>query len=118
MTGLRRSANCGAGGRLQPNWECANENTLASCVCCPRGLCGNVALDNPSARGKTRMTTVHVKATYDPDAKVWYVEQSTLSGVFAEGETVEELAGKLPDIVEDLTGTRSPVEFEAHMRVS
>ena len=64
------------------------------------------------------MTTVHVKAAYDPDAKVWYVEQSSLSGVFAEGQTADELARKLPDIVEDLTGTRGPVEFEARMRVS
>jgi predicted RNase H-like HicB family nuclease len=64
------------------------------------------------------MTTVHVKAAYDPDARVWYVEESTLPGVFAEGETVEELASKLPNIVEDLTGTRSQVEFEAHMLVS
>jgi hypothetical protein len=64
------------------------------------------------------MTTVHVKAAYDPNAKVWYVEKSSLPGVFAEGETADELASKLPNIVEDLTGTRSPVEFEAHRLVS
>jgi predicted RNase H-like HicB family nuclease len=64
------------------------------------------------------MTIVYVKAAYDPDAKVWSVEKSSLPGVFAEGETVDELASKLPNIVEDLTGTRSQIEFEAHMLVS
>jgi hypothetical protein len=63
------------------------------------------------------MATVHVKAAYDPDAKVWYVEESSLAGVFAEGQTADELAGKLPNIIEDLTGTRSQIEFEAHMLV-
>jgi len=64
------------------------------------------------------MATVHVKAAYDHAAGVWYVAESSLAGVFAEGQTADELAGKLPDIVEDLTGTRSPIEFEAHMLVS
>jgi hypothetical protein len=64
------------------------------------------------------MTTVHVKAAYDPDAKVWYVAESSLAGVFAKGETADELASKRADTVEDLTGTRSAIEFEAHMLVS
>jgi hypothetical protein len=51
---------------------------------------------------------VKVKAAYDTDAKVWYVA----------GETAEELAGKLANIVEDLTGTRSQIDFKAHLLVS
>jgi Domain of unknown function (DUF1902) len=64
------------------------------------------------------MSIIRVKAAYDADAKVWYVAESSLAGVFAEGETADELAGKLPNNVEDLTGTRSQIEFEAHMLVS
>jgi hypothetical protein len=61
------------------------------------------------------MAVIHVKAAYDRDAGVWYVAQSSLTGVFAEGQTADKLAGKL--IVEELTGTRSPIEFEAHLLV-
>ena len=44
------------------------------------------------------MTTsmVVIRAKYDDDAKVWYVEHSDLSGVHAEGATFDELCGKLP----------------------
>jgi hypothetical protein len=57
------------------------------------------------------MAVIHVKAAYDRDAGVWYVAQSSLTGVFAEGQTADKL------IVEELTGTRSPIEFEAHLLV-
>ena len=45
---------------------------------------------------------VVVIADRDDEAGVWYVESSTLFGVNAEGETLEELIGKLPMIVRDL----------------
>ena len=42
------------------------------------------------------MTTsmVVIRAKYDDDAKVWYVEHSDLSGVHAEGNTFDELCSK------------------------
>jgi predicted RNase H-like HicB family nuclease len=42
---------------------------------------------------------VVVRAKYDDDAKVWYVEHSDLFGVHAEGTTFDELCGKLPNVV-------------------
>jgi uncharacterized protein DUF1902 len=41
----------------------------------------------------TRM--VVVRAKYDDNAKVWYVEHSDLFGVHAEGTTFDDLCGKL-----------------------
>ena len=45
---------------------------------------------------------VVVRAKYDDDARVWYVEHSDLFGVHAEGDTLDELRDKLPNIVRDL----------------
>ena len=45
---------------------------------------------------------VHVSAAYDPEAAVWYVEDSDLHGVNAWAPTVEELLSKLPAVVLDL----------------
>lgn len=43
-----------------------------------------------------------VKAAHDPEAGVWYVEESDLFGVNAEAETLEELVDKLPPVISDL----------------
>jgi len=45
---------------------------------------------------------VVVRASYDDDAKVWYVAHSDLSGVHAEGDTLDELRDKLPNVVRDM----------------
>jgi predicted RNase H-like HicB family nuclease len=45
---------------------------------------------------------VVVRAGYDDDAKVWYVAYSDLSGVHAEGDTLDELRDKLPNVVRDM----------------
>ena len=64
-----------------------------------------------------------VKAAYDPEAGVWFVESSDLHGINAEAETVEGLVAKLPAIVADLMaeagdgapGQREfPIELIAH----
>jgi len=47
----------------------------------------------------TRM--VVVRAKYDDNAKVWYVEHSDLFGVHAEGTTFDDLCGKLPNVVRE-----------------
>lgn len=46
--------------------------------------------------------TVKVTAGFDPDAKVWFVEDSNLHGLNAEGATLEALIEKLPGAVVDL----------------
>lgn len=65
------------------------------------------------------MSLIIVKAAYDPDARVWYVESSDLHGVNAEAATLEALADKLPGVVADLLEDRGegevPIELIAHV---
>jgi predicted RNase H-like HicB family nuclease len=46
--------------------------------------------------------TVTVKAAWDNEAGVWYVEESDLPGLHIEADTPIELYGKLPGAIEDL----------------
>jgi len=48
------------------------------------------------------MGPIIVRAAYDEDAKVWYVEDSSLAGLRTEAPSVEALRAKLPGLVEDL----------------
>ena len=68
---------------------------------------------------------VHVKAAYDAEAAVWYVEDSDLHGVNAWAPTVEELLRKLPAVVLDLLeaqgfadGGEVPIELVARANTS
>ena len=63
-----------------------------------------------------------VKAAYDAEAGVWYVEDSDLAGVNAWAPTVQELSEKLPAVVLDLLEEEGdsdpddvPIEIIAHM---
>ncbi|MQM38456.1 hypothetical protein KBTX_02467 [wastewater metagenome] len=63
-----------------------------------------------------------VKAVRDAEAGVWLVESSDVPGLRLEGETLEELAEKLPGAILDLLeagggvddGLDVPVELIAH----
>jgi predicted RNase H-like HicB family nuclease len=62
-----------------------------------------------------------VKAAWDPDAGVWWVEHSDLPGLNLEAEGLEALCDKLPGAIEDLleaaghTGEREvQIEIIAH----
>lgn len=64
-----------------------------------------------------------VKATFDPEARMWFVEDSDLEGVNAEAPTLEALLEKLPNVVADLleangaeAGHDIPIELIAHAR--
>jgi predicted RNase H-like HicB family nuclease len=48
------------------------------------------------------MNAIVVNLAYDDEARVWFVETSTLPGLRTEAETVEALRAKLPGLVEDL----------------
>ncbi len=48
------------------------------------------------------MHSVSVKAAYDDNAHVWYVEESNVPGLNTEAPSVEALRAKLPGLVEDL----------------
>jgi hypothetical protein len=62
-----------------------------------------------------------VRAAYDPDAKVWWVEDSDpLFGLNIEAPTIDELRDKLPAAVIDLLETKAPgadiaIEVIGHM---
>ena len=63
-----------------------------------------------------------VKAIHDAEAGVWLVESADVPGLNLEGDTLEELAGKLPDAILDLLEAGGdtegdidvPVELIAH----
>ena len=65
-----------------------------------------------------------VKAAYDAEADVWYVEDSDLPGVNAWAPSVQELRDKLPAVILDLLEEEGdgedgdldvPVELIAHV---
>ena len=58
--------------------------------------------------------SITVKAAWDAEAQVWYIEHSDLPGLHIEAETPIALYEKLPGAIEDLldgSGTRE-VSFE------
>ena len=60
-----------------------------------------------------------VKAARDPDARVWYVEHSDVTGLHVEGETFEDfcrnVAGAVADLLEgDGEAGEIPIEIIAH----
>lgn len=46
-----------------------------------------------------------VRAEWDDEAKVWFVAESDIPGLVAEGATVEELEAKLRVIVPELASS-------------
>lgn len=66
-----------------------------------------------------------VKAVHDAEAGVWLVESSDVPGLFLEGDTLEELAERLPCAILDLLeaggdvegGLYVPVELIAHASI-
>jgi predicted RNase H-like HicB family nuclease len=71
--------------------------------------------EKPMRRG-----LILVKAAYDADAAVWFVESSDLEGVNAEAPSLEALLQKLPAVVLDLLEEEGfddvelPIEVVAH----
>jgi len=52
--------------------------------------------------GLAMATPILVKAAFDPDAGVWFVESSDLPGLNLESETLDGLRERLPGAVADL----------------
>ncbi|HEV2363887.1 MAG TPA: DUF1902 domain-containing protein [Caulobacteraceae bacterium] len=48
------------------------------------------------------MSMIVVKAAFDPEARVWFVESSDVPGLNLEAETIETLRDKLPGAILDL----------------
>jgi len=55
--------------------------------------------------------SITVRAAWDDDACVWYVEESDLFGVHAEAATLDELRGKLPNVIEDVLSENDPLQL-------
>jgi hypothetical protein len=65
-------------------------------------------------------TLLVVKAAWDPDAGVWWIEHSDLHGLHLEAETLDALRDKIPGAVADLLAEDGweafdvPIEIIAH----
>jgi hypothetical protein len=68
------------------------------------------------------MTMIVVKAAFDPEAQVWFVESSDVAGLNLEAASLEALRDKLPgallDLLEETGDDRRvldlPIELIAH----
>lgn len=79
-------------------------------------------------QGEAMRRTITVKASFDPEANVWFVEESDVPGLSAEADTLESLAAKLPAMVADLfdengvddahADSAPPIELIAHQYIS
>ena len=71
------------------------------------------------------MALIVVKAAFDPEAGVWFVESSDLPGLNVEAPTVEKLQEQVPLAVADLLEASGeagdefdvPIEIIAHSSV-
>lgn len=63
------------------------------------------------------MAIIVVKAAYDPDACVWFVESSDLPGLNVEASTVELLQQKLPLAIADLLEAAGEVDFDVPVEI-
>ncbi len=67
------------------------------------------------------MRVAVVKAAYDRDARVWFVEHSEIEGLHVEGETFEAFCRNVADAVTDLHEGRGAsethIEIIAHASV-
>lgn len=43
-----------------------------------------------------------IRAAWDDEAQVWYVEESDIPGLATEGETLDRLRQRIRDIIPDL----------------
>ena len=77
-----------------------------------RGLIGR---DIGLNRGLMRVAVV--KATFDEDAGVWYVESSDIEGLHVEGETFEAFRRNVADVLEGDGAAEAHIEIIAHASI-
>ena len=58
-----------------------------------------------------------VRAKFDPDADVWFVESSDMPGLNAEAPSLEALVKKLPALVQDLFEAANDFDSDAVRKV-
>jgi len=62
-------------------------------------------------------TLITVNAAWDPDAGVWWIEESNLPGLRLEAETLEALCDKIPGAVADLLEDKVSEAFEVPIEI-
>lgn len=65
---------------------------------------------------ESAMRLIVVKATYDPEARVWYVEHSDIPGLSAEAETLDALVERLPGMILDLIEENGMEGWDSEVR--
>jgi predicted RNase H-like HicB family nuclease len=55
-----------------------------------------------TAEEHAEMSTIVVRATWDPEASYWVAESLDVPGLATGAATLNELAAKLPGIIQDL----------------
>jgi hypothetical protein len=60
---------------------------------------------------------VIVRAAWDDEAKVWFVEDSDVFGVNAEAPTLEQLRDKLPTVIADVLADNEPARLQEDLAV-
>jgi len=61
------------------------------------------------------ISVIVVKAAFDLEAKVWFVDYSDIPGLNVEAESLESLQVKIPvalqDLLEDADGSAAPIDI-------
>jgi hypothetical protein len=60
---------------------------------------------------------VVVRAAYDEDARVWYVQHSDLDGLHIEAETLDAMRAKLPGAIRDLLEDEGPITRDIQIEI-
>ncbi|MBF8273291.1 MAG: hypothetical protein HW380_2396 [Magnetococcales bacterium] len=55
-----------------------------------------------------------IKAAWDPEAQVWYVENSDIPGLMTEAATLESLSEKIGTMIPELLRMNDPEFFTRH----
>ena len=61
-------------------------------------------IHRPRKRRVVESAPITIKAGYDPETNTWYVAESSVDGLFLEGDTLDELHAEIVGGIEDLTG--------------
>jgi predicted RNase H-like HicB family nuclease len=62
-------------------------------------------------------STIRIRAAWDDEAGVWFVEESDIFGVNAEAATLEELRDKLPNVIADVLTENDPSRLRHDLTV-
>ena len=54
------------------------------------------------------VTTLHIHATYDAEARVWWAESGDLPGLVSEAETLDALIERVSQIAPELIALNQP----------